>query len=346
MAQIATALLPRVSRAASVAAGGQGGPEAVQAQYDAARDLQEALAAAPPAGPACRPLAAILTRYAQAQVSGAEGVDRLRPAQTTRSRAAAARALAGYPEARAACLAHPAIGTRAAHPPEIDDPASFEAFFGAVRARAPAGAVRATVTFDGAVVARADLEGGWLRTRIAGAPAHGRLVVTFATATGGVAGRSVSEDVWLLPAIAAGNAPGARADVRLGAKLARAAAGFSGISAVYTLDLQAGVAGSWNADARFPAASTVKLGVLAAALARFGPRPERHSSFADLQALAGWSSNLAANRLLAKIGGSASRGAARAEDELRRLGARRARIRATTSWARRSAARRHLSRAA
>ena len=65
----------------------------------------------------------------------------------------------------------------------------------------------------------------------------------------------------------------------------------------------------------------MKLGVLAAALRRFGPRPELTPVFYDLRTLAGWSSNLAANRLLAKIGGSTARGAALAETALHRLGA-------------------------
>ena len=177
------------------------------------------------------------------------------------------------------------------------------------------------MTLGGKLVARAVVEGGWLRVRLARAPAHGRLIVTFASATGGVVGRAISEAVWLLPASAAAAVPPIREDASLGAELSRATAAFGGISAVYTLDLQTGTAGSWNADARFPAASTVKLGVLAAALRRFGPRPELTPVFYDLRTLAGWSSNLAANRLLAKIGGSTARGAALAETALHRLGA-------------------------
>ena len=297
VAQIAATLLPRVSQTATAAAGGRGGADAVQAQYDAARDLQEALAGALPVSSACAALAVTLARYAQAQVDAAEGVDRLRPAQTARAGTVAARVLAGYPAARARCLANPGPAPRPARRPPIDDPGSYEAFFGAVRARAPAGAVRASVTLGGELVARAAVEGGWVRARISSAPAHGRLIVTFTSATGAVVGRAISEAVWLLPASASAPVPRIEEDASLGAQLARATATFSGISAVYTLDLRTGKAGSANADARFPAASTVKLGVLAAALRRFGPRPEAQPPFADLRALAGWSSNLAANRL-------------------------------------------------
>jgi hypothetical protein len=313
--QVATTQLPRASHAAFVAAG-QGGTDAVQAQYDAARDMQEALSAAAPASPACEPLASSLAGFAQAQVSQAEGVDRQEPAQIARARADATRVLAGYVRARAACLADPAPVTRAPLAAQVDDPGSYEAFFGAVRARAPTGAVNATVALDGEVVARAAIARGWLRTRVPRAPRHGRLVVTFLSAAGRVVGRSISESVWLLPQNASSPIPAVRPDAQLDTALSRAATSFSGISAVYTLDLTTGASGSWNADARFPAASTVKLGVLAAALRHFGPRPELRSSFYDLRALAAWSSNLAANRLLAKIGGSGL-----AENELHRLGA-------------------------
>lgn len=69
-------------------------------------------------------------------------------------------------------------------------------------------------------------------------------------------------------------------------------------------DLRTGRAASWNAAARFPAASTVKLGVLVEALRRMGREPEQSALFHDAQGLAAWSSNLASNRLLGSVGGS------------------------------------------
>jgi beta-lactamase class A len=122
--------------------------------------------------------------------------------------------------------------------------------------------------------------------------------------------------VWLLRPSGA-TAAAATGDVpRLDVALAKAAEGFAGISAIYTRDLTTGAEASWNDTARFPAASTVKLGVLAAALRQFAPYPEEQPAFYDLRALAGWSSNLAANRLAHRIGGAAV-----AQAELRRLGA-------------------------
>ncbi len=81
-------------------------------------------------------------------------------------------------------------------------------------------------------------------------------------------------------------------------------------------DLATGAVAGVNAGAPFPAASTVKLGLLAGALARLGARPERTPEAYDLRAMTTFSSNLATNRLLGRLGGAAT-----AADGLRRLGA-------------------------
>lgn len=107
----------------------------------------------------------------------------------------------------------------------------------------------------------------------------------------------------------------ARPDRRLDSRLATLAQSFSGYSAVFVRDPVAGRVGSWNANARFPAASTVKLGVLVATLRTAGAHPERSGSWYDLEQLAGWSSNLAANRLYATVGRSV------VESTLERMGA-------------------------
>lgn len=113
---------------------------------------------------------------------------------------------------------------------------------------------------------------------------------------------------------------GARAERFRDGRLARSLAGlgrsYRGWAAFWTHDLRSGGWAGWNSDARFPAASTVKLGVLAAALRRYGPRPERSPVWYDLRQLAGWSSNLAANRITRMLGGERAVQAA-----LRRLGA-------------------------
>ncbi len=102
---------------------------------------------------------------------------------------------------------------------------------------------------------------------------------------------------------------------RLSLRLAALGRSFDGWAGFWVHDLSTGTTARWNSDARFPAASTVKLGVIVAALRRYGPRPEASDAWYDLRQLAGWSSNLAANRLVAKLGGPEV-----VEDQLERLG--------------------------
>jgi Beta-lactamase enzyme family len=104
-------------------------------------------------------------------------------------------------------------------------------------------------------------------------------------------------------------------DDALASRLAGVGTGYRAWSAFWVHDLSTGAWAGWNADARFPAASTVKLAVLAEALRRgHGPRSPL---WYDLRQLTGWSSNLAANRVTRRVGGEPSVQAA-----LRRLGAR------------------------
>ena len=129
-------------------------------------------------------------------------------------------------------------------------------------------------------------------------------------------------DVRPLPAGAGAPARAPRRDARLAQRLATALSALDGASAAWVHDLASGRAAGVREELRFPAASTVKLGVLVAALDRFGPRPERSPAAHDLAALAGWSSNLAANRLVRLLGeGDERRGVAVVEERLRRLGA-------------------------
>ena len=79
-------------------------------------------------------------------------------------------------------------------------------------------------------------------------------------------------------------------------------------------DLVRGTSAGWNVDARFPAASTVKLGVLIAALQRLR-HPERSALDYDLRAMIGWSSNVATNMIVERFGAGAAQAA------LRRAGA-------------------------
>jgi beta-lactamase class A len=111
-------------------------------------------------------------------------------------------------------------------------------------------------------------------------------------------------------------APPRTTDSGLDARLDALGRSFSGYAAVWVHDVVRGTSAGWNADARFPAASTVKLGVLLAALQRVR-FPEQSTLDYDLRAMTGWSSNLASNLLVQRLGASAAQAA------LRRAGAHR-----------------------
>ena len=91
-------------------------------------------------------------------------------------------------------------------------------------------------------------------------------------------------------------------DAELARRLEALGRGFDGWAGLWVHDLTTGATAGWNSDARFPAASTVKLALVASALRRYGPRPERTSAWYELVQLTGWSSNLATNRLARVIG--------------------------------------------
>ena len=103
-----------------------------------------------------------------------------------------------------------------------------------------------------------------------------------------------------LPPIAGAEGP-RRPDPSLARRLRAAAARFDGVAAVWVHDLTTGRYAGVEADTRFAAASTVKLGALAAAL-RASPAPDRSRWWYDVRQLGLWSSNLAANRIARELG--------------------------------------------
>ena len=115
-----------------------------------------------------------------------------------------------------------------------------------------------------------------------------------------------------LPGVGRGYGP-RRSDTSLARRLAAAAASANGAVGIWVHELGSGRYAGHEADTRFAAASTVKLGALLAAL-RVSPQPERSSWWWDVRQIGYWSSNLAANRILFRLGYGA------VADGLRRLG--------------------------
>jgi beta-lactamase class A len=312
--------LPRLRAAGEAADAGRGSPEAVQAQYDASRDLEQSLARLPPLTRGCEPLRAAAAEFATAQIRQAEGFDRpsrVVLAAGVRQAAAAERALTRL---HRPCSSGPTLETRA-RPAELEDPRGGEAFPGLFRSRVPAGTTVVDVAVNGHVLGsvvpnKNGVATGRLRQQ------YGRWKLSLRYRQGKRLLSTVeSRAVWLLPKSADDHVAPRSQDRRLAAQLALLASGFDGKGAIWVHNLATGSVAGWNEDARFPAASTVKLAVLIAALHEFGPRPERSALAYDLQALAAWSSNLAANRLLHKLGGSEDAGSRIAQQTLSRLGA-------------------------
>lgn len=252
----------------------------VQAQYEYGRNLDESVAGR-------RDVCALSTRrYARALVAEAEAFDRLKPSVQS---AAAVRVRVSRSRLRSGCER---VRTRAT--PELESPGSGEASFGTIVVRVPTGATGLSVTADDRVVLRRhQLRPGPLVARLHVRPGRHTLRVRFVPR-----GEQVSRGVWIV-----GAAPGDVASPveRADAGIERAGGAFHGWTGIWTHDLRTGRASSWNATAAFPAASTVKLGVLVAALRNYGPRSV--VSY-DLYALTRWSSNLAANRLYRLLGWS------------------------------------------
>jgi beta-lactamase class A len=188
----------------------------------------------------------------------------------------------------------------------------------------PAAAARYAATADGAQagydagrdLVEAVLASGRvssvLRPLRASLLARGRAQVARAEALDRDPGFRSGAPVRPLPAPAVRVGP-RRPDATLARRLAAAAARFDGAAGIWVHDLATGRYAGVAADTRFAAASTVKLGALVAAL-RASPVPERSAWWYDVRQLGFWSSNLAANRVAARLGYGA------VVDGLRRLG--------------------------
>jgi hypothetical protein len=203
---------------------------------------------------------------------------------------------------------------------ELDSPWAAEASFGLVRAVAPPGATHAALYAGARLVAAKSVSGGRVGFRVAIRPGAYDLRVRFER-EGELVRRDESRNIWLLRS----NAHAARRerarDARLASGFAALGSSFPGYAAFWAHDLAKGRTAGWNSDAPFPAASTVKLGVLVAALRRYGPRPERSSAWPLIRDLAVWSSNDASNRLLVLLGGSEAGGSRIVQETMHRIGA-------------------------
>lgn len=207
--------------------------------------------------------------------------------------------------------------------PAISAPAPREIAFGEVRGRVGPGTTRIVVTVNGARRAEASVVG--TRFRIA-VPLPPRDVTIRVIAFDLYGRRAVSRPVgpvFGLPAAAVPRGTLNIEDPGLTRVLRRLTREFPGIGAFYVQNLRTGKGAAWNARARFPAASTLKLAIAIEVLRTLRGRVAPGSRVDSLlRKMLIYSDNQAANELEVWLGGSISAGAARVNGTMRALGLR------------------------
>ncbi|MGH2996294.1 MAG: serine hydrolase [Gaiellaceae bacterium] len=205
--------------------------------------------------------------------------------------------------------------------PALTAPAPRQVSWGRVAGFVGAGAERVLVKVDGVLRGSQEPVGGRFELWV-DLPKRDVRVRVVAENAAGERKASVVTPVYGLPR--AGRPTGwrpATEDAALARRLRGLVRDHPGIAAVFVQDLRTRRGAAWNARARFPAASTVKLAIAAEVLRRLRGLPPRDSSVDRLLwAMLVYSDNAAANALLEWIGGSTSVGASRVTAMLRSLG--------------------------
>ena len=206
--------------------------------------------------------------------------------------------------------------------PAVVAPGPREISFGTVFGRVGPGTHRVTVLVNDEEAAGGRVEGHRFTFRLDLPPVDAQLRVVASDALGNSA-ETIVGPVFGLPRAAAARGGRAYEDGLLARAVGALVDEFPGTSAVYVQDLVTGAGAAWNARARFPAASTVKLAIAVEVLRTLGPRPPPQSELGRLlHLMLVHSENDAANALLEWLGGSGVGGAAEVNETLAALGLR------------------------
>jgi hypothetical protein len=217
-----------------------------------------------------------------------------------------------------------AVVPAALPPPAIVSPAPREVSYGRIEGRAPSGTRQVLVRVDGRLLGRKAVT---RRRFVVVVPLPSRDVTVRVTAVDALGRRSSTlvGPVYGLPREAApyaGPIPALRGyeDAALSAATRALARRFPGVCGFFVQDLRTGAGAAWNARARFPAASTLKLAIAIELMRSLRGMPAPGSRLAGLlwQMLV-YSDDRSANELLASIGGSISGGSARVNTMMRAL---------------------------
>jgi Beta-lactamase enzyme family len=207
-------------------------------------------------------------------------------------------------------------------PPVIEQPAPRQSSYGLVTGVAARGTRRVVVSARGRVLADRSLHRRHFSLRVS--LPSGDLTLRVTTIGAGHR-RSVAlvHDVLGLPRAARPRFTRAHQDAPLARRVRALARGYRGIPGIYIQSLTDGTGAAWNAKARFPAASTLKLAIATTVLAASHGVPQP-GSYLDglLRQMLVVSDNASANALEVWLGGSTSGGAARVDALVRSIGLR------------------------
>ncbi|TMJ98429.1 MAG: serine hydrolase [Actinobacteria bacterium] len=205
-------------------------------------------------------------------------------------------------------------------PPVLTAPQPRQVSFGVVSGWVAAATQRVVVVADGHALADQPVSSRRMRLVVRLPSRDVTLRVIAIDAAGRHAATSVGP-VFGLPPAARPRAVLSREDPVLERKVRRLAQGFGGIASVYVEDIATGQGAAWNARARYPAASTVKLAIAVETLRRLrGPPPAGSELDTLLRDMLVYSDNDAANALEVWLGGSVPGGAEDVNEALETVG--------------------------
>jgi hypothetical protein len=207
-------------------------------------------------------------------------------------------------------------------PPALVTPGPNEVSFGHLIGTVGPGTRRILVSIDGRVRAEKAVRGHRFDFTVA-LPRRDVALRVSAVDDRGRRASTVVGPVYGLPRAAAPRAPplAGYEDARLTRTIRALARAFPGTCAVFVQDLRDGAGAAWNAQARLPAASTLKVAIAVEVLRVLhgkpapGTRPDRL-----LRRMLVHSDSRAANQVLVWLGGSTSGGSARVNASMRALG--------------------------
>jgi hypothetical protein len=205
-------------------------------------------------------------------------------------------------------------------PPAIEQPAAHQVSYGLVTGRAARGTAQVIVHANGKRLVSRQLAGRRFTLRVT--LPRGDVTVRVTTiARSGQRSSARVHDVFGLPPGSRPRVVSSRRDRGLEQKLTPLVRDYPGTAGYYVQSLTGGAGAAWNAKARFPAASTVKLAIATTVLAEHSGIPPPGSRIDGLlREMIIPSDDEAANSLLVWLAGSTSSGAYRVNDLMRGIG--------------------------